>query len=62
MRTLVLLALLSLLALPAQAAELPGWAYPVNPAAKPPDAVKPIQLPGSTKSYKIGRASCRERV
>jgi cytochrome c553 len=51
MRALVSIALLSLLALPVTAAELPQWAYPVNPTPKPPDATKPIQLPGSTKSY-----------
>ena len=51
MRTLLSIAVLALLASPAAAAELPGWAYPVNPAPKPPDAVKPIQLPGSAKSY-----------
>jgi cytochrome c553 len=34
---------------PAQA--LPEWAYPVAPAPKPPDATKPIQLPGSAKQY-----------
>jgi cytochrome c553 len=51
MRALASIALLGMLALPALAAELPEWAYPVNPAPKPPDAVKPIQLPGSTKQY-----------
>jgi cytochrome c553 len=51
MRALAAVAMLGLLALPARAAELPGWAYPVNPAPTPPDATKPIQLPGSTKSY-----------
>src|SRR5450755_4388315 len=51
MRGLASLALLGLLALPVQAADLPEWAYPVNPAPKPPDATKPIQLPGSTKQY-----------
>ncbi len=51
MRALLSIAVLALLASPTAAAELPGWAYPVNPAPKPPDAVKPIQLPGSTKSY-----------
>ena len=51
MKALAAIAALGLLALPAQAAELPGWAYPVNPAPKPPDATTPFQLPGSTKSY-----------
>jgi hypothetical protein len=55
MRKLVSIALpgllLGLMALPLAAAELPDWAYPANPAPKPPDATKPIQLPGSTKSY-----------
>jgi cytochrome c553 len=60
MRGMLSVALLSLLAVPAAqpvltqsalAADLPGWAYPANPAPKPPDAVKPIKLPGSDKSY-----------
>jgi cytochrome c553 len=60
MRGLLAIPLLGLLALPAaqlalvkpvQAADLPEWAYPVTPAAKPVDAVKPIKLPGSDKSY-----------
>ena len=51
MRGLLAVALFSLLSQPVLAADLPGWAYPGNPAPKPPDAVKPIQLPGSTKSY-----------
>src|SRR5579871_6494015 len=57
MRALVSIAALGLLALPAQAQapapaqNLPQWAYPVAPAPKPPDATKPIKLPGSTKEY-----------
>jgi cytochrome c553 len=60
MRALVSIAALGLLALPvvpaqaqapAPAQALPQWAYPVAPPPKPPDAVKPIQLPGSTKTY-----------
>jgi cytochrome c553 len=51
MRALASLAVLGLLASPAMAADLPEWAYPVNPTATPPDATKPIQLPGSTKQY-----------
>jgi cytochrome c553 len=51
MRGLLAVALLGFLTQPVLAADLPGWAYPANPAPKPPDAVKPIQLPGSTKSY-----------
>jgi cytochrome c553 len=51
MRAMASIALLGLLTLPVHSAELPGWAYPVNPQPKPPDATKPIQLPGSTKSY-----------
>ena len=51
MRGLVFIALLGLLAIPAQAADLPGWAYPVTPPPKPVDAAKPINLPGSDKSY-----------
>jgi cytochrome c553 len=57
MRGMLSIALLGLLALPVSqpaavlAADLPSWAYPANPAPKPPDAVKPIKLPGSDKSY-----------
>jgi cytochrome c553 len=60
MRTLVSIVALGLLALPvvqaqaqaqAPAQNLPQWAYPVAPPPKPPDAAKPIQLPGSTKQY-----------
>src|SRR5262249_18659901 len=51
MRALASLAVLGLLASPAMAADLPEWAYPVNPTPKPPDATKPISLPGSTKQY-----------
>jgi cytochrome c553 len=60
MRALVSIAALGLLALPvvpaqaqapAPAQALPQWAYPVAPPPKPPDAVKRIQLPGSTKTY-----------
>jgi cytochrome c553 len=51
MRALASLAVLGLLASPALAADLPEWAYPVNPTPKLPDATKPIQLPGSTKQY-----------
>jgi cytochrome c553 len=51
MRIMLPLALLAPLALPVLAAELPGWAYPVNPQAKPPDATIPIALPGSDKKY-----------
>ena len=57
MRALVSIAALGLLALPvaahaqAPAQPLPEWAYPVAPAPKPPDATKPITLPGSTKQY-----------
>jgi cytochrome c553 len=58
MRALVSIAALGMLVLPAVQAQaqapaqnLPGWAYPVAPPPKAPDAVKPIQLPGSTKQY-----------
>jgi cytochrome c553 len=57
MRALVSIAALGLLALPlaaqaqAPAQPLPEWAYPVAPAPKPPDATKPISLPGSAKQY-----------
>ena len=37
MKALVSIAVLGLLALPAVAAELPDWAYPVGPPATPPD-------------------------
>jgi cytochrome c553 len=51
MRALACLAALALLVMPALAADLPDWAYPVNPPDKPVDATKLIQLPGSTKQY-----------
>jgi cytochrome c553 len=58
MRALVSIAALGMLVLPAvqahaqaPAQSLPEWAYPVAPPPKRPDAVKPIQLPGSTKQY-----------
>ncbi len=59
MRALVSIATLGLLLAPvaalaqapAPAQSLPDWAYPVAPAPKPPDATKPIQLPGSAKQY-----------
>ncbi len=51
MRALVSVALLGLLTLPVQSADLPEWAYPFNPNAKPPDATTPIKLPGSAKAY-----------
>jgi cytochrome c553 len=52
MKTLVSIAVLGVLALPAvAAAELPEWAYPVNPPPKTPDASVQKSLPGSTKSY-----------
>ena len=60
MRALVSIAALGLLVLPvatahaqapAPAQNLPAWAYPVAPPPKPPDATKPISLPGSAKQY-----------
>jgi cytochrome c553 len=48
---LVSLALLGVLAVPALAAELPEWAYPVNHDPKPRDATTLISLPGSYKKY-----------
>ncbi len=51
MRGLVAIALLAVVALPAQSAELPDWAYPVNPPPKPADATTPIKLNGSAKTY-----------
>jgi cytochrome c553 len=52
MKTLASIAVLGLLALPAvAAAELPEWAYPVNPPPQTPDASVQKSLPGSTKSY-----------
>jgi len=54
MRAMVSIAALGLLVLPAVPAQaqapaqpLPQWAYPVAPPPKPPDAVKPIQLPAA---------------
>jgi cytochrome c553 len=51
MRVMLPIALLIPLVLPAAAAELPGWAYPVNPTPKPPDATEQKSLPGSDKKY-----------
>jgi cytochrome c553 len=51
MRAFIPIAVLGLLVLPAAAAELPGWAYPVGPPAKPVDDTVKKSLPGSTKSY-----------
>jgi cytochrome c553 len=51
MRAFASIAVLGLLTLPAAAAELPGWAYPVGPPAKPVDDTVKKTLPGSTKSY-----------
>jgi len=51
MRALLSIAVLGALALPAQAAELPGWAYPAGPPPKPVDATVKKSLPGSTKQY-----------
>jgi cytochrome c553 len=51
MKALFSLAALGLLAVPAMAAELPGWAYPSGPPNKPPDATVEIGLPGSTKKF-----------
>jgi cytochrome c553 len=51
MRALLSIAVLGLLALPAQAAELPEWAYPPGPPPKPVDAVVKKSLPGSTRQY-----------
>jgi cytochrome c553 len=47
----LLAVLLAVPALPAGAADLPDWAYPVTPPPKPVDAVKKITLPGSDRSY-----------
>ena len=51
MRALASLAVLGLLASPALAADLPEWAYPVNPPPKPVDEKVQKHLPGSTKAY-----------
>lgn len=51
MKAVVAVALLGALAVPALAAELPEWAYPVNPPPKPPDTTIQISLPGSSKKY-----------
>jgi cytochrome c553 len=51
MKALFPIAVLGILASPALAAELPGWAYPVGPPAKPVDEVVKKSLPGSTQQY-----------
>src|SRR3954465_10790749 len=51
MRALFAAGLLALMTLPINAQNLPEWAYPVNPPGKPPDATKPLHLPGSSKAY-----------
>ncbi len=59
MKVLVSLAVLGLFTLPAQAAELPEWAYPVGPPAKPVDATVKRSLPGSTKQYTMQEIDTR---
>jgi len=51
MKALVSIAVLGLLSLPAIAAELPNWAYPVGPPNTPPDNTVQKSLPGSDKKY-----------
>ena len=51
MRALFTAGLIAFIALPVAAQNLPEWAYPVNPPGKPPDATKPLHLPGSNKAY-----------
>ncbi len=51
MRVAVLVAALGLWTLPATAADLPEWAYPLTPPPKPLDNVVQKQMPGSTKKY-----------
>jgi cytochrome c553 len=60
MRALVSVAVLGLLAMPAMAAELPEWAYPVAPPpGAPPDNTVKKTLPGSTKSYTAAQINDR---
>ena len=60
MRVLFSIAVLSLLAAPVAAAELPEWAYPVAPpAGPPPDNTVQKTLPGSTKSYTAAQINDR---
>jgi cytochrome c553 len=60
MRALVSIAVLGLLAVPAMAAELPDWAYPVAPpAGAPPDNTVQKSLPGSTKTYTAAQINDR---
>jgi len=60
MRALISIAVLGLLAVPAMAAELPQWAYPVAPpAGPPPDNTVQKTLPGSTKSYTAAQINDR---
>jgi cytochrome c553 len=60
MRLLTSVAMLGLLAVPVQAAELPQWAYPVAPPnLPPPDTVVEKTLPGSTKKYTAAQINDR---
>ncbi len=60
MRLLTSIAMLGLLAVPVQAAELPQWAYPVAPPnLPPPDNVVEKTLPGSTKKYTAAQINDR---
>jgi len=60
MRALISIAVLGLLAVPAMAAELPEWAYPVAPpAGPPPDNTVQKSLPGSTKTYTAAQINDR---
>src|SRR5258708_20385527 len=60
MRALVYVAVLGVLAVPAMAAELPEWAYPVAPpAGSPPDNTVQKSLAGSTKKYTAAQINDR---
>jgi cytochrome c553 len=60
MRLLTSIAMLGLLAVPVQAAELPQWAYPVAPPnLPPPDNVIEKTLPGSAKKYTAAQINDR---
>jgi len=60
MRVLVCVAVLGVLAVPAMAAELPQWAYPVAPpAGPPPDNTVQKSLPGSAKKYTAAQINDR---
>src|SRR5215470_13250763 len=60
MRAMVCVAVLGVLAVPAMAAELPQWAYPVAPSAgAPPDNTVQKSLAGSSKKYTAAQINDR---